>query len=155
MLPGGAKEPTFRGSARWQPDSAAQGGVCPDPVIVPVVLVSGWDDAGGAGGWLQRAPLFHAAGQASELLSQIDLKLLGASAGRIRILEPMELGADAKVMVALENRRADTKFDNEALYAINAEGKCFRPESAKNTWGPMDKCEPFLRLAPPSADTDL
>jgi len=25
--------------------------------------------------------------------------------------------------VALENRRADTKFDNEALYAINAEGK--------------------------------
>jgi hypothetical protein len=85
-------------------------------------------------------------------LSQIDLKLLGASAGRIRILEPMEPGADAKVMVALENRRADTKFDNEALYAINAEGKCFRPESAKNTWGPMDKCEPFLRLAPPSAD---
>jgi hypothetical protein len=85
-------------------------------------------------------------------ISNIDLKLLGASSDRIRILEPMEPGADPKVMVAVENWRPNDELDNEALYAVNAGGKCFQPDPAKNIWQPTAKHEPFLRLTPPTPD---
>ena len=85
-------------------------------------------------------------------ISNIDLKLLGASSGRIRILEPMEPGADPKVMVAVENWRANDELDNEALYAVNAEGKCFQLDPAKNAWQPTAKHDPFLRLTLPTPD---
>jgi hypothetical protein len=85
-------------------------------------------------------------------LADIDLKPLAASPYQIQILQPVEPGADAKVMVAVENRRKDTNFDNEALYAVNSEGQCFRPEPAKDTWQPIGKREPFLRLTSPSPD---
>jgi hypothetical protein len=85
-------------------------------------------------------------------LTDIDLKPLAASPYQIQILQPIEPGADPKVMVAVENRREDTNFDNEALYSVNSEGQCFRPEPAKDTWQPIGKREPFLRLTSPSPD---
>jgi len=85
-------------------------------------------------------------------LADIDLNPLGASTSVVRILQPIDPGANPKVLVAVENHRPDTNFDNEALYAVNSEGNCFRPDPAQKTWQPTDKREPFLRLTAPTLD---
>jgi hypothetical protein len=85
-------------------------------------------------------------------ITDINLNPLASSPYQIHILAPTEPGADPKVIVAAENRRSDTKFDNEALYVVDSEGKCFRPDPAKQGWQPMGKREPFLRLRAPTPD---
>jgi hypothetical protein len=88
--------------------------------------------------------------KAANWIADIDLNPLASSPSRIQILQPIDPGANPKVMVAVDNRRPDNKFDNEALYAVNSEGQCFRPDPAKNAWQSMERREPFLRLTSPT-----
>jgi|GEM_PF-1556005 len=84
-------------------------------------------------------------------ISDVNLNPLADSHYRIEILQPMDPGADPKVMVAVKDGRDSKKeLDCEALYAVNSQGKYFKPDSGKNGWRPAGGREPFLRLELPS-----
>jgi hypothetical protein len=90
--------------------------------------------------------------KAANWIADIDLNPLASSPSRIQILQPIDPGTNPKMMVAVDNRRPDGEFDNEALYAVNSDGQCFRPDPAKDAWQPIGKREPFLRLTAPTPD---
>jgi len=84
-------------------------------------------------------------------ITDIDLNPLAPSEQSVQALYPMDPGSDPKVTVAIDGD-AKAGPGSGALYAINREGKCLRPGPAPNTWQPMPKPEPFLRLTGPSED---
>jgi len=69
--------------------------------------------------------------QAGETGLQIlNLNPLGASTSVVRILQPID-PVPSQGLVAVENHRPDTNFDNEALYAVNSEATVSRPDPAR------------------------
>jgi hypothetical protein len=87
--------------------------------------------------------------KASNWIADVDLKPLSGSTAKIEILHAMDPGTDPKVTVGVWPAERDAA-EAEALYAINREGKCFRPEPGKDAWLPLPNLEPFLRIAYPS-----
>jgi hypothetical protein len=89
--------------------------------------------------------------KAANWITDIDLHPLPPSEKSIQILYAMDPGSDPKVAVAIDAGEREGPGSG-VLYAINREGKCLRPGPAPNTWQPMPKLEPFLRLSGPSVD---
>ena len=87
--------------------------------------------------------------KAANWITDIDLHPLPPSEKSIQILYAMDPGSDPKVAVAIDAGEKEGPGSG-VLYAINREGKCLRPGPAPNTWQPMPKLEPFLRLSGPS-----
>jgi len=89
--------------------------------------------------------------KAANWIADLDLSSLAAPHGSVQILYPFDPGPEPKVMVAIDSEGDAQPYD-KALYALNREGNCLRPGTAKNTWQPLARPEPLLRLTSPSKD---
>jgi len=87
--------------------------------------------------------------KATNWIADIDLHPLGGSPYSTTILHPVDPGTDPKMIVAVA-KGGEEGFDSRAIYAINSEGNCFRPNPAGNTWQPTPSHEPFLQLTSPT-----
>ena len=89
--------------------------------------------------------------KATRWIADVKLKPLVESPDTLEILQAADPGPDPKVMVEVQpagHSSADNSPDEVRwLYAVNREGKCFRPAPGKDAWAPLPKPDPFLRLA--------
>jgi hypothetical protein len=89
--------------------------------------------------------------KASNWIADVDLTPLPGSTDRMQILQAMDPGTDPKVTVSIKPTGKNAA-EARAFYAINREGKCFRPEPGKNAWLPLPNLDPFLHIAYPSEE---
>ena len=88
--------------------------------------------------------------KASNWIAHVDLNPLASSPQDIKILHAVDPGSDSKVTVAV-TLPGDAGPVGAALYALNGEGKCFRPDPKREGWQPLSARGPYLQVSTPTA----
>jgi hypothetical protein len=92
--------------------------------------------------------------KASNWIAQVDLNPLASSPYDIKIHHAVDPGSDPKVTVAVR-LRGDAGLARAALYAINGEGKSFRPDPAREGWQTLSARGPYLQVSTPTAQHEF